>query len=94
MNSWAARSTDSGFSAGYDPDNGVWTQYIPAIDLSQGEGARFSCTWNNTYNKTIVEGIGDNEMCMMFGYSYPYDNTYTAVATGPEQCVTVVLPPF
>jgi hypothetical protein len=81
-------------STGYDPENGVWTQYRPAIDLSQGEGARFSCTWNNTYDKTIVEGIGDNEMCMMFGYAYPYNNAFSTYATGPEQCVTITPPPL
>lgn len=78
-------------SPGYSSD-GVIVQYRPAIDLSQGEGARFSCTWNNTFNKTIVEGIGDNEMCMLFGYGYPYEQTYSAFATGPETCITLALP--
>lgn len=79
-------------SKGYDPDNGVITQYNPAIDLSQGDGARFSCTWQNTFNKTIVEGTGDNEMCMIFGYAWPYENSYTAIAIGADQCVVLRLP--
>lgn len=79
-------------SKGYDPDNGVLTQYDPAIDLSLGDGARFSCTWNNTMDKTIVEGVGDNEMCMIFGYSWPYENNYSAIATGPDRCTILRLP--
>lgn len=67
-------------SPGYDPDRGVIEQYDPAVDLSQGTGASFSCTWNNTFDKTIVEGIGDNEMCILFGYAYPPENAFTTVA--------------
>jgi hypothetical protein len=80
-------------SPGYDTD-GVLVQYRPAIDLSQGDGARFSCTWHNTYDKTIVEGIGDNEMCMAFGYGYPYEDAFSAFTTGPESCVYITLPPL
>ena len=60
-------------SAGYDPQEGVLEQHDPAIDLGQGNGLSFSCSWTNTHNKTIVEGTGDNEMCMLFGYAYPAD---------------------
>ena len=80
-------------SPGYSSE-GVVEQYRPAIDLSQGEGVRFACTWKNTFDKTIVEGIGDNEMCMLFGYSYPYETTYSAYATGPDSCLALLLPPF
>jgi Copper type II ascorbate-dependent monooxygenase, C-terminal domain len=78
-------------SPGYDPENGVIEQYDPAIDLSQGDGASFSCTWNNTLDKTIVEGIGDNEMCILFGYAYPPANAYSATA-GADHCVYVAPP--
>jgi len=78
-------------SPGYSAD-GVLAQYRPAIDLSQGEGARFSCTWQNTFDKPIVEGIGDNEMCMLFGYGYPYESTYSAYAVGPDNCLPLALP--
>jgi hypothetical protein len=79
-------------SVGYDPDKGVITQYTPAIDLGQGEGFHFGCTWENTFDKTIVEGVGDNEMCILFGYAYPYDNAYSALAN-PAGCVMVAAPP-
>jgi hypothetical protein len=79
-------------SKGYDPDSGVLVQYEPAVDLSQGEGATFSCTWDNTLDKTIVEGIGDNEMCMLFGYAWPPENAFTAVATAPDACIYIAPP--
>ncbi|MBX3131190.1 MAG: hypothetical protein KF718_31010 [Polyangiaceae bacterium] len=66
--------------------------YDPAVDLSQGNGFRFGCTWKNTFNKTIVEGIGDNEMCMLFGYSYPVTSAYNVVATA-ETCIPAPSPP-
>lgn len=78
-------------SKGYDPDQGVLMQYDPGVDLSQGDGATFSCTWKNTFDKTIVEGVGDNEMCMMFGYAWPPANAYTAAA-GPLGCIAVAPP--
>lgn len=67
-------------SPGYDPDRGVLLEYDPAIDLSQGDGASFSCKWVNPLDKTIVEGIGDDEMCILFGYAYPPENAFSAVA--------------
>lgn len=80
-------------SVGYDPDGGVITQYTPAIELGQGDGMRFGCTWQNTHNETIVEGVGDNEMCILFGYAYPYDNTYSGQATANGGCAMVLPPP-
>ena len=79
-------------SQGYDPDNGVIVQYDPAVDLSQGEGVRFSCTWQNTFDKTIVEGYGDNEMCMLFGYSYPAESAYSAISSGENACAAIAAP--
>ncbi|MEZ4227479.1 MAG: hypothetical protein R3B13_41455, partial [Polyangiaceae bacterium] len=72
---------------GFDEASDIYS-YQPAIDLSQGNGFRFGCTWKNTHDKTIVEGIGDNEMCMLFGYSYPADSAYSAKATA-QKCVAV-----
>jgi hypothetical protein len=93
-------------SKGYDPDNGVVMQYDPAIDLSQGmtdeeraaqplggTGASFSCTWRNTLDKKIVEGVGDNEMCMMFGYAYPPEAAYSVrVHHDVQKCVFATPP--
>ncbi len=73
-------------SPGYNPDRGVLTQYDPAIDLSGVDGITFSCTWQNTLDITVVEGVGQNEMCMMFGYAYPPSASYSALA-GQGTCL-------
>lgn len=67
-------------SPGYNPDQGVLTQYDPAIDLSDADGVTFGCTWHNTLDQTLTEGVGNNEMCMMFGYAYPPGAAYSALA--------------
>jgi len=70
-------------SPGFDPDQGVLTQYHPAIDLSQGgpgTGAWFSCSWKNTFDKPIHYGLGDDEMCILFGYAYPPEAAFTTYA--------------
>jgi len=73
-------------SPGYSPDKGVLTQYDPAIDLSTVAGVTFNCTWHNTLDQSVVEGVGINEMCMMFGYAYPPSAAYSALA-GPGTCL-------
>ena len=78
-------------SPGYDPDRGVIVEYDPAVDL--GHGAFFSCTWNNTYDQSIVEGIGMNEMCMMFGYAYPPANAFSAFTTSDDPATCLVAAP-
>lgn len=79
-------------SKGYDPEKGVIEQYDPPIDLTQGDGATFACTWNNTLGKVITEGIGDNEMCILFGYAWPPETTYSAVTGDSGACVYAVPP--
>jgi hypothetical protein len=69
--------------------------YDPAIDLTQGglgNGARFSCTWENTFDKVIEYGVGDNEMCILFGYAYPPENTFSAAAQEDVDCITISAP--
>jgi hypothetical protein len=68
-------------SPGYDPGDGVLRQYDPAVDLSIANGMRFSCTWKNTLDHTVYEGIGDNEMCIIFGYAWPLGSSYSVQAT-------------
>jgi hypothetical protein len=76
---------------GYDPDGAI-RAFDPPVDFTGADGVHFSCTWNNTFDKVIVEGIGDNEMCMLFGYAYPPSAAFSAFATTTGQCVEV-LPP-
>lgn len=79
-------------SQGYNPDDGVLVQYEPPVDLTNVDGVRFECTWQNTFDKTIVEGVGDNEMCMVFGYAWPVTKAYTLVAE-PSNCIMFPTPP-
>ncbi len=86
-------------SPGYNPD-GVIVAYTPAVDLGQGapsvdagEGFSWSCTWDNTTNDTITYGVGSNEMCMAFGYAWPYSSAYSAVASDPDHCLVLSPPP-
>lgn len=79
-------------SPGYDPDKGVMLEYDPPLDLSVADRFSFSCEWENTLDKTLVDGVGDNEMCILFGYAYPFENAYTALATGGDSCVLAVPP--
>ncbi|HZS36727.1 MAG TPA: hypothetical protein VFF06_07875 [Polyangia bacterium] len=66
-------------SPGYDPSNGVIQQYDPPVDLSSADGAWFSCAWHNTLDKQVVYGVGDNEMCILFGYAWPKPASYSAL---------------
>jgi hypothetical protein len=75
-------------SPGYDPENSVIRQYDPALDLSDGSGAWFSCSWHNTFDKPISYGIGDNEMCILFGYAWPPANSFTTVIRN-QKCVVL-----
>jgi hypothetical protein len=75
-------------SPGYDPERGVIQQYDPSVDLGQGTGAWFSCSWHNTFDKPITYGLGDNEMCILFGYAWPPSASFTTLAK-PNNCVVI-----
>lgn len=78
-------------SDGYNPD-GLIMSFDPAVVVQPGDGFSFSCSWKNTFNKSIVEGVGDNEMCMMFGYAYPYESAMSAFAAPGGACVLLPTP--
>jgi hypothetical protein len=80
-------------SRGYDPESTVVTQYTPAMDISQGEAIEWGCTWTNTFDKTIVEGTGDNEMCILYGYAYPYEQAFSALSVPGDHCAMTAPPP-
>src|SRR5262249_36522371 len=62
-------------SPGYDPERGVIEQFDPSLELT--DGAWFSCSGHNTHAQAISYRIGDNEMCMMFGYAWPPSAAFT-----------------
>src|SRR6185295_6735916 len=67
-------------------DNGAFnaeshiTVYDPALDLSTVSQIAYSCTFNNSTDHDIVWGIGENEMCILFGYVYPVRNQFVGYA--------------
>lgn len=77
---------------GFDEASDIYT-YVPPIDLGQGDGIQFGCTWFNTFDKPIYDGIGDNEMCILFGYAYPAENSFSVLAKEHGKCITVLPPP-
>lgn len=77
-------------SKGYDPGAGVLLQYDPAIDLDE-DGVSFSCTWENPLDQDVHEGVGDNEMCILFGYAWPPESTYSILA-GNDFCTATTAP--
>jgi hypothetical protein len=79
-------------SPGYDPEAGVMLQYEPAVDLSQGDGMRFGCSWRNPSDQAIGEGVGVNEMCILFGYAWPPEQAYSVLASGGNACVALAPP--
>lgn len=70
--------------------------FDPPIDLTQGgqgTGAGWSCTWDNPSDTVITEGLGANEMCILFGFGYPRQNTLSAAASEKADCFTLAMSP-
>jgi len=57
---------------GFDTASDIRT-YDPPLELGDFDDFRFSCRFNNTTDHDIVYGIGENEMCVLFGYLYPVE---------------------
>jgi hypothetical protein len=52
--------------------------YDPQIPLQGVSSMKFECTFNNTTDHDVVYGIGENEMCILFGYIYPVKAQFVA----------------
>lgn len=67
-------------------DNGTFDaqshiqMFEPELDLTNVDNMKFECTFDNTTNQDIHYGIGQNEMCILFGYLYPVRNQFVAHA--------------
>lgn len=55
---------------GFDIESDIRT-YDPPLVLDDYDSLRFGCRFNNTTDHDITYGLGDNEMCVLFGYLYP-----------------------
>jgi hypothetical protein len=45
--------------------------YDPPIKLKSSDSIRYACDFNNTRYHDVKYGIGEDEMCVLFGYLYP-----------------------
>jgi hypothetical protein len=76
---------------GYDLESDI-QMFEPGIELEAVERIRFSCTFENTKNENLVYGLGDNEMCILFGYMYPPEEQFAAYQNdSSEGCVSIKL---
>lgn len=57
---------------GFDTDSDIRT-YDPPLVLGEYDDFRFNCRFHNTTDHDITYGIGENEMCVLFGYLYPVE---------------------
>ena len=64
--------------------------YDPQITLNGVTSLKFECTFNNTANHDVVYGIGENEMCILFGYIYPVKAQFVGFAANQgDACLSL-----
>lgn len=69
--------------------------FEPALDLTGFAQLRYTCTVQNDLDDTIGWGIGENEMCMIFGYMYPKEAQQVGIVyEGSTTCTVVELGAF
>lgn len=61
----------------YDLESDI-VLYEPPLELLPGDSVRFSCTFANTTDHDVVYGLGDDEMCILFGYMHPVKSQFVA----------------
>lgn len=52
--------------------------YEPSIALTSDDSIQYGCAFRNTTDHDLVFGLGDNEMCTLFGYLYPPEKQFVA----------------
>jgi Copper type II ascorbate-dependent monooxygenase, C-terminal domain len=74
---------------GYDLESDIHT-FDPMLDLTEIDKIRYECTFNNTTDHDVVYGIGENEMCVLFGYVYPARKQFVAYSeTVEDPCTSI-----
>ncbi|MGK3991962.1 hypothetical protein [Sorangium sp. So ce1024] len=69
--------------------------YPKAITLGEGDSIRYACRFRNTSGHDLRFGLGDNEMCTLFGYMYPPEKQLGAFAArNGEPCTSFRLGAF
>lgn len=52
--------------------------FDPPLEISSFDEMRYECLFNNTRDHDVVYGLGENEMCILFGYVYPAHKQFVA----------------
>jgi hypothetical protein len=74
---WTAASKDDPGTAVYDVKDWRWSEpktevFTTPFTIPEKGGFKFTCTWNNTSDKTVRFGESANdEMCFFWAYYYP-----------------------
>lgn len=76
---------------GYDLKSNIQS-FNPPVSLEGVDHLRFTCDYVNTSDRTLHYGIGDNEMCILFGYIYPVKYQFVGYVENAEKpCVGLQL---
>ncbi|MCS6914232.1 MAG: hypothetical protein RMK29_12715 [Myxococcales bacterium] len=59
--------------------------YDPPLQLEPFDRLRFSCDFHNTLDREVRFGLGDNEMCVLFGYLAPPQQQVLAFADDEDR---------
>ncbi len=61
--------------------------FAPPVEVSAGDGLRFTCSWTNDGDEPVGFGpTADDEMCMVFGYHWPADDLLWRADYDEEAC--------
>jgi hypothetical protein len=52
--------------------------FDPPLETSTLDQMRYECVFNNTTDHDVTYGLGENEMCILFGYVYPAIKQFVA----------------
>ena len=73
----------------YDLESDIHS-FDPMLDLTEIDKIKYQCTFDNTTDHDVVYGLGENEMCVLFGYVYPARKQFVAYSeTVDDPCVSV-----
>lgn len=76
---------------GYDLDSDIQL-FDPPLSLEGVDQMRITCTFRNTTDHGIVRGIGENEMCILFGYLTPVTSQFLGnIASSGGSCLSLPL---
>lgn len=54
--------------------------FDPPLSLDGTSKIKFECVFDNSTDHDVIYGLGENEMCILFGYVYPVKNQFVGHA--------------